>query len=102
MRIPTLEEELEEIVADADALGHWTENVKQQVRKAIDRLRESLVLAERENAVRVCEELSREYLARGDGHDHKFKASAALEAGDRIRIGRRAVAQPDPNQEALP
>lgn len=98
MQIPTLEEELEQIVADSSNVVEWSDHVKQQVRKAIDRLKEAdqRVLDERANAVRLCEELSREYLAKGDAVGWKLNATGALEAADRIRSGRRATPPTDP------
>ncbi len=98
MHIPSLEEELEQIVADAGNVVDWSDHVKQQVRKAIDRLKDvdRLVEEERANAVRLCEELSREYLAKGDAVGWKLNATGALEAADRIRSGRRATPPTDP------
>jgi len=102
MFFPSLEDELEEIVKDAAAVIDWAEHVRLQVRKAIDRLSERLVLAERENAALLCEELVKEYLAK-DGQVtlnqtvvERLHAVGAREAADRIRSGRRAASSDVP------
>ncbi len=84
MRIPTLEEELEQITSDAAAVIDWAEHVRLQVRKAIDRLRG---VSERENAAFLCEELAAEHFAQQGGGP---LAAVAIEAATRIRAGQRA------------
>lgn len=105
MHIPSLEDELAAIVDDAGTnVVAWCAHVREYAQKAIDRLKEAdrRVLDERANAVRVCEELAAEYIAKGEEIGWKLNASGALEAADRIRAGRYVALPPVPESEVKP
>jgi hypothetical protein len=68
-------------------MGDLTEEVPAWSRKLVEDFARAAIQQERERAARLCEEMARAWIARGQSENWEFRAHGAEECASAIRAG---------------